>query len=137
MENIIINLEVIKALSKDLHYILKGQNFYGNHLLMDRIQEDMQGFIDDIKENYFMFRGWDVPLNKDIFSKVADILSDIQKDSNIPTINELTIQLKNTIYFIESYIRDNEDELTAGDMDLLGRISSNLQKSFGLIQHII
>lgn len=137
MENIIINLEVIKALSKDLHYILKGNNFYGNHLLMDRIQEDMQGFIDDIKENYFMFRGWDVPLNKDIFSKVSEVLSNIQKDSNIPTINELTIQIKNSIYFIESYIRDNKEELTAGDMDLLGRISSNLQKSSGLIQHII
>ena len=137
MENIIINLEVIKALSKDLHYILKGNNFYGNHLLMDRIQEDMQGFIDDIKENYFMFRGWDVPLNKDIFSKVSEVLSNIQKGSNIPTINELTIQIKNSIYFIESYIRDNKEELTAGDMDLLGRISSNLQKSSGLIQHII
>ena len=52
MEKIIIYLEAIKGLSKDLHYETKGQAFYGNHLLMDRIHDHLDDYQDEIKEKY-------------------------------------------------------------------------------------
>ena len=138
MEKIIISLEVVKAVSNDLHYFVKGDAFYGKHLLMDRINENLQGFIDDIKENYYMARGLIVPLNKETLYKACEAIKYPETPrGGREDIEILSNALKVALYTIEGFIRENRETLTAGDNDLLGRISSDLQKSYGLLQRVL
>lgn len=132
MYKLIVLLEVIRARAKDLHYILKGHSFYGNHLLADRVQEDLGDFIDQIKETYFMARQLDIPRNETIYADVVKELDNMKEYS----ILELAEKVKLTIYFIETMLRDTETPFTAGDNDLIGRISSNLQTSYALLSHV-
>lgn len=132
MYKLIVLLEVIRARAKDLHYILKWHSFYGNHLLADRVQEDLGDFIDQIKETYFMARQLDIPRNEKIYADVAKELDNMKEYS----ILELAEKVKLTIYFIETMLRDTETPFTAGDNDLIGRISSNLQTSYALLSHV-
>lgn len=138
MEKIIISLEVVKAVSNDLHYFVKGDAFYGKHLLMDRINENLQGFIDDIKENYYMARGLIVPSNKEtLYDACKAIKYPEAERGGREDIEILSNALKVALYTIEGFIRENLTTLTAGDNDLLGRISSDLQKSYGLLQRVM
>lgn len=53
MKDLILNLEAIKAICKDLHYGASGNQFYALHLLADRIADPIPAFIDSIKEVCF------------------------------------------------------------------------------------
>lgn len=135
MEKIIIYLEAIKGLAKDLHYETKGQAFYGNHLLMDRIHDHLDEYQDEIKENYFMYNEKSVPTHKTIIQNTIELLpaDDLDTQAKMGILNEL---IKTAIYHIEQTIKDDKN-LDAGDSDLLGRISSTLKNDSALLGRVL
>lgn len=135
MEKIIIYLEAIKGLAKDLHYETKGQAFYGNHLLMDRIHDHLDDYQDEIKENYFMYNEKSVPTHKTIIQNTIEMLpaDDLDTQAKMGILNEL---IKTAIYHIEQTIKDDKN-LDAGDSDLLGRISSTLKNDSALLGRVL
>lgn len=135
MEKIIIYLEAIKGLAKDLHYETKGSAFYGNHLLMDRIHDHLSDYQDEIKENYFMYNEKSVPTHKTIIQNTIEMLpaDDLDTQAKMGILNEL---IKTAIYHIEQTIKDDKN-LDAGDSDLLGRISSTLKNDSALLGRVL
>lgn len=135
MEKIIIYLEAIKGLAKDLHYETKGSAFYGNHLLMDRIHDHLSDYQDEIKENYFMYNEKSVPTHKTIIQNTIEMLpaDDLDTQAKMGILNEL---IKTAIYHIEQTIKDDKN-LDAGDNDLLGRISTTLKNDSALLGRVL
>lgn len=135
MEKIIIYLEAIKGLSKDLHYETKGTAFYGNHLLMDRIHDNLDEYQDEIKENFFMYNEKPVPTHRTIIQNTIEMLpaDDMDVKDKMATLLEI---IRTAIYQIEQTIKDDKN-LDAGDNDLLGRISSTLKNDAALLQRVL
>lgn len=134
MEKIIIYLETIKGLAKDLHYTMNGTSFYGNHLLMDRIHDPLSDYQDEIKENYFVYNEKQVPTHKAVMQATIPLLpaDDADIDTKLSALAEL---IKTAIYQIEQTKKD--EKLDAGDDDLLGRISTTLKNDSALLGRVI
>lgn len=128
MEELIVNLELIRITAKQLHYSEKGECFYGNHLLMDRIASDMYDFEDSIIESIIMAETGEPPILSDIYSTIAS------KTIKTPSKTDLLGLIKQSIYLVEE--KANKDRFQ-GDFDLLGRISNNLRQSFSLLNRVL
>lgn len=128
MEELIVQLELIRITAKQLHYSEKGDCFYSNHLLMDRIAKDMYDFEDSIIESIIMAETGESPELASIYSEIAS------KTIKTPSKNDLLGLIKKTIYLVEE--KSNKDRFQ-GDFDLLGRISNNLRQSFALLSRVL
>lgn len=128
MESLIINLELIRITAKQLHYSEKGECFYGNHLLMDRIASEMYDFEDSIIESIIMAETGEPPILSDIYSIIAS------KTIKNPSKTDLLDLIKQSIYLVEE--KASKDRFQ-GDFDLLGRISNNLRQSFSLLNRVL
>ena len=53
MIDVLVMIEVVKWLARDLHYKFQGPTFYANHLLADRVK-DFGSADDDLKEGYWL-----------------------------------------------------------------------------------
>lgn len=119
-------MELIRLAAKQLHYNVSGSNFYSDHLLMDRIQEELIDFEDEIKENYYMANGEKVPPEKEISSTAANLLP---INISMEDLQEFLIEALNSINDL------SVDSKDAAEQDLLGKISSNLANSLGLLNN--
>lgn len=128
MEELIVQLELIRITAKQLHYSEKGDCFYSNHLLMDRISKDMYDFEDSIIESIIMAETGEAPELASIYSEIAS------KTFKTPSKNDLLELIRKTIYLVEE--KSNKDRFQ-GDFDLLGRISNNLRQSFALLSRVL
>ena len=128
MEELIIHLELIRITAKQLHYSEKGDCFYSNHLLMDRISKDMYDFEDSIIESIIMAETGEAPELASIYSEISS------KTFKTPSKNDLLELIRKTIYLVEE--KANKDRFQ-GDFDLLGRISNNLRQSFALLSRVL
>ena len=128
MEDLIVYLELIRITAKQLHYSEKGDCFYGNHLLMDRIAKDMYDFEDSIIESIIMAETGEPPVLSDIYSTIAS------KTLKTPSKTDLHSLIKQTIYLVEEEAKKDRFQ---GDFDLLGKISNNLRQSFSLLSRVL
>lgn len=128
MEELIVQLELIRITAKQLHYSEKGDCFYSNHLLMDRIAKDMYDFEDSIIESIIMAETGEAPELASIYSEISS------KTFKTPSKNDLLELIRKTIYLVEE--KSNKDRFQ-GDFDLLGRISNNLRQSFALLSRVL
>lgn len=121
--DLIVNLMVIKGYAKDLHYNIAD---YSIHLLADRVQDGLDDFIDEIKENCLLAKGYDVLRSHEYYSKAASVLSN-------------QIILEDLKGFILDALHDLEliNNISVGDSDLLGRIGAKLQNDLGVINIIL
>ena len=126
MFKLLVHLELIRLAAKQLHYNVSGSNFYSDHLLMDRIQEELIDFEDEIKENYYMANGEKVPPEKEISSTTANLLP---INISMEDLQEFLMEALNTINDL------SVDSKDAAEQDLLGKISSNLANSLGLLNN--
>lgn len=129
MVKLIVKLEILHAIAKQLHYGENGRAFYAIHKLMDRVQKPLLGHVDSIKENYFLMRNIPVPTAKSLYTEIAAGLVDKYD------LSGLQKELEVTIYLIEEIGHSND--LFQGDTDLLGKISSDLQNSLGLVNRTL
>ena len=128
MEDLIVYLELIRITAKQLHYSEKGDCFYGNHLLMDRIAKDMYDFEDSIIESIIMAETGEPPVLSDIYSTIAS------KTIKTPSKTDLHSLIKQTIYLVEEEAKKDRFQ---GGFDLLGKISNNLRQSFSLLSRVL
>lgn len=128
MEELIVNLELIRITAKQIHYSEKGECFYGNHLLMDKIASEMYDFEDSIIESIIMAETGEPSILSDIYSIIAS------KTIKNPSKTDLLSLIKQTIYLVEE--KASKDRFQ-GDFDLLGRISNNLRQSFSLLNRVL
>ena len=131
MFEVLCFLIAIQRQAKEIHYHAKGDCFWSDHLLADRIYEDLDGLIDEIQENYYLGREEEAPSQRELLLNAAedvkDSTGDIKKD-----FEHLDVLIAQCIAQIESIVEDSKN-LTAGDNDLLGRICSDLQKKHGFL----
>lgn len=122
MLDVLSRLTAIKHYAKDIHYNAKGDSFYAVHLLMDRIADDLDGFIDSINEIYYLGAGNLPPQSRDVL-KVAE--------AYIPSVIDIQF-LKNLISTTLDVLDSVKDENRAVN-SLLDSISQDLKLKLGLL----
>lgn len=127
INDVIALLLVIQNYSKDIHYNCKGEAFYSKHLLCDRISEEINNYIDNIKEVFFLAIG-EVPLSSKEYLKLAiDKIPNISNDDKDNFV-ELAQIISKTLQIIQDL-----NNLSIGEENLIGNIAENLQTSLGLL----
>lgn len=123
---ILARLTAIKQFAKDIHYTAKGMSFYGVHLLMDRVADGLDDYIDSIKEVCFMGAGEEPPSSKEVLSDALSYIPDVSSDTamDIKMLQELIVS---TLKALEEQRED------AADMNLYNTISQDLKLKLGLI----
>lgn len=127
MFKLIVYLELIRLTSKHLHYHVKGPNFYSDHLLTDRIQENIIDYIDSIKENYYMASGEEVPSEYSIINKIKILLPPEPTLEDLQYFITAALEIMNTI--------KTENKISQISQEVLGDIISNLTNSLGLLNN--
>lgn len=127
INQLISHLIAIKEFSKDIHYTCHSQAFYGKHLLADRVQEEIDGYIDDIKETILLGSDERPLQSKEYLQRAVTLIPDILlKDDkqNFIELHNLIVKTLDLIQGIEANRATNA---------ILDNIASNLQQSKGLI----
>lgn len=120
-------LLAIQSYCKDIHYNSKGDAFYGKHLLVDRVQENISEYIDQIKELFFLPTDKEPLPSEAYLTGAAALIPSISEDdrTNFQALQRL---ITNTLQNIEDM-----KGLTIGEQNLIGAIAQDLQTSVGLI----
>lgn len=122
IDKLIVNLLGIYNTAKDIHYSCSGPNFYGDHLLSDRIAENIIEYIDQLKEICLLGRGYEPLKSYDYLVRVVDV---IPHTSNFLNIKGL---MENTLIHIEKL-----EDLSKADENLIGAIAQDIQNNIGLL----
>jgi DNA-binding ferritin-like protein len=120
-------LIAIQNFCRDLHYTVKGESFYSKHLLADRIQENLNEYLDQIKEIFFL-ASYKEPLpSGEYLSRATSLIPQIANEdkANFVSMQNLLVV---TLEHIESL-----QNLTKGEENLIGAIAQDLQNSLGLV----
>lgn len=123
MLELIVILKALSIFSKDdAHYSFKGIYFKSLHEWVDEINGPLQGFIDEIKENYFLARDIDLPRGTEINDMAKKYIPE-----NIGTNDDIIRSLHALLNMVNNRTKIDDESLTAGDQDMLGRISTHVQ----------
>lgn len=130
MIDIISKLMAIKETAKDIHYTAKGEAFYSIHLLMDRVADDLDDYIDKIKEVVYLGNNTLPPKASAILTVARGLLPELNHNDT-GNIAELKNLIDNTI----SAISDTLDNTYAdkATQNLLGNIAEDLKLKSGLL----
>lgn len=133
MDNInklIAELIAICSFCKDIHYNSKGDAFYGKHLLADRVQENINEYIDQIKEICILGNDEKTLPSGEYLLKATSFIPAIQNEdkANFKNLENLLIATLGTLESLEG---------TKGEENLYGNIAQDLQNSLGLINRQI
>lgn len=123
MDKLIVLLMAIEGTSKNVHYDIAD---YSIHLLADRIQEDLNGFIDEIKENCILAKGQKVKNSSYYLQEASKYVVD---DISLLAIRNIIID---TLVHLESLTG-----ISVGDSDLLGRIGTKLQNDLAILNIVL
>ena len=130
MRKVLMILMAIQRAAKGIHYHTGGAQFFSDHLLADRIYDDLDDLIDEIQENYFLGKEEEAPAQKDLLKGAAELVPDETDDMKLAftALDQLLLDGINTLQTTSEL-----SALTAGDNDLIGRICSDLQKKHGFV----
>lgn len=123
MDKLIVLLMAIEGTSKNVHYEIAD---YSIHLLADRMQEDLNGFIDEIKENCILAKGQKVKNSSYYLQESSKYVVD---DISLLAIRNIIID---TLVHLESLTG-----ISVGDSDLLGRIGTKLQNDLAILNIVL
>lgn len=130
MFNVLVYLLAIQQYAKGIHYHCKGDSFYSDHLLADRIYDGIDDFIDQIQESYYLGKGDETPQPQELLYEASNIIPDISG-----SVSDDFLKLADLIgYCAEELNKVSKAETTTiGDSDLIGRIFNDLQTKHGFI----
>ena len=129
MFGLICYLTTIYQYSKSVHYDVKGDSFYGKHLFNDRIADNMNDYVDLIKEVVFLGHATMPPTAGQVLEGALPLLPQMTDNDQQNFIN-----LYNLIYDALEHIENiNKEPLSVGDINLLGGIAQDLQQNLGLL----
>lgn len=123
-------LKAIYLIHQQNHWLSKGDNFYGNHLLFQRIYESAAKDLDLAAEKFVGLFG-DECLDNNLQSKLLnDMLNKFQ--SNSLEIEKDFIKFSTTAYNCFK----QEGKLTKGLDDMIMSVASNREESIYLLSRI-
>ena len=130
MLQILARLTAIKGFAKDIHYTATGESFYGIHILMDRVIDGLDDFIDSINEVFYMGKGVEPPASREVLKYAT---------AYIPVVSDN----KGSLSLLDKLIIETIDELNAygtedrADNSLMDSISQDLRLKHGLVAHCL
>lgn len=125
-------LVAIRETAKDIHYSANGDSFYGIHLLMDRVADDINDQIDSIKEVCFLGENALPPKSEEILKKAIEhIPSSENWKANLLMLQQLIFDTIDSIEDVASKSSSLADE------NLLGGIAESLKLKLGLISRTV
>lgn len=133
MKIIIIQLEFLRKYAKTIHYNYAGLDFLSIHKYMDKVEKPINGFVDEIKEKYFMYNKLMVPSFQEIDPNVLELLSITDGEYSV---SELSEKCKAFVITIDQTINNPSLNLDNGDIDLLSRIASHFKTVVALLQGV-
>lgn len=122
INSLITKLMVIAHYAKDIHYNCSGENFYSNHLLADRILENLNDYIDQLKEICLLGHNLK-PLHSSVYLKNAAEL--VPQGASYATMRNLLLDSLAEIEEINS--------ISKGDENVIGAIAQDIQNNLGLL----
>jgi DNA-binding ferritin-like protein len=121
-------LHAIRLSSADIHYQVRGDSFWGNHLFADELRDDIDDFIDGVNEICFLGSEREAPYSRDIMTEALEYIP-----VKVAEEKQMFINLKELVYRTLAEIERLMPEASAGEANLIGGIAENLQKKFGLL----
>ena len=131
MLQILAKLTAIKGFAKDIHYSAEGESFYGIHLLMDRVIDGLDGFIDSINEVVYMGRDEEPPASREVL-KYATAYIPVIGENNKASLSLLDNLIIQTITELNEY--EAPDRAVNS---LLDSIAQDLRLKHGLVSHCL
>lgn len=130
MKDVIVYLTLLRSYAKDFHYSApRGESFYALHLLMDRVADPINDFIDQINEAHFMAQDLPVPLGRNIMQEVVEYIG----NNYAPSIENVYSAIKMAqIAVLQA--EASHDTFLAGK-DVLSALSRHLAVSEALVGH--
>ena len=125
MLDILARLTAIKYYAKDIHYNEKGEQFYVVHLLMDRVADGLDDFIDSINEVCYLGVGDVPPSSREVLRIAGAIIPVITDGGNIERLAGL---IRETLRELDS-VKDTD----RADNSLLDAIAQDLKLKLGLL----
>ena len=122
-------LTAIKQYAKDIHYNSKGESFYGIHLLMDRVADNLDSFADTIKEVCYMGAGDEPPSSREILKYAIAYIPVLGEDnkSSLALLDNLIIKALEKLESITDKDR--------ADTSVLDSVAQDLKLKRGLVEH--
>lgn len=131
MLDLIHYLTALQIYCKDAHYAFYGIDFKPLHEWADEISEPLDGFIDDLKEQWFIGNDLVVPRGVDINASAADYVPTALGENSqiLANLQAIMVMAHNKL--------NGLDIKNAGINDTLGKIDAHLVKHIALINMAI
>lgn len=123
INDLIVKLMAIKGFAKDIHYTAQQ---YGDHLLADRVQEDLDEKCDELKENVLLGNNAKVLKSSEYYEKASKEVPEL-KDNIEDNIEELFWLVSRTLKFCDGL------KLDRADSSLVDGICEKLKNAKGLL----
>ena len=131
INTLIAYLTAIKGYSKNIHYTVHGESFYGDHIFADRIEQPISDFIDSLKETCLLghLPEGERPLTTSEYDNLAaQYYPETKENNDNYNFKQLHDLIFNTLSYIETL-----DSLSRGEENLIGAIAEHLQQMNGLL----
>lgn len=139
MNKILSHLSCIEILADDLHYRASGPAFYATHLLADVVKKPVGGFMDDLRETYWLGELGALPPQTDVtFEDAASIAKSIRLRITVPDNRELEA-LKDALNILAHVVEEEKtnSSLLSGTVSILDAISAHALKMRGLLDQCL
>tara|TARA_B100000745_G_scaffold300398_1_gene254224 strand:+ start:7453 stop:8238 length:786 start_codon:yes stop_codon:yes gene_type:complete len=130
-------LAVLRALNwmlQHAHWQCAGINFYGNHLLFERLYEDVQAEVDTTAEKTIGYFGTDVLESPQIMSSALDWVAKWEEESD--TVLDRAIQAYRDVQEFLQDLYEDCDDLPLGLDDMLQSVANKHDEHMYLIQSV-
>ena len=129
IKDVLVFMELVEWMAKDVHYRSNDQWFYALHLLADKV--DFGTAEDDLKEAYYLgFKNSLPPTEKDIHAASVEKCPDVRGMDNRGLIESLRESSSDCLYAVEEAKR--EPGLAAGVHAILDGVSQKMLVINGL-----
>lgn len=129
MKDVLVQMEIVRWLAKDMHYRSYDEWFYALHLLADKI--DFGNSDDDLKEAYYLgMKGQLPPTEEELHAIAVSKVGPTGAKSNLELIEALHDACDYGMYLVEEAKKENG--LFAGVHAILDGISQTMLVAKGL-----
>lgn len=122
---ILAQLMYMQVWYNSCHWLSKGDNYYGDHLLFERLYDALSGEIDGIAEKGIMMGGEETVSRNDLIKQMME-----KEEKSADDIIKHSIELEQQLL---SIIATKKEEMSGGTQNLLDDISDNHERNLYLL----